>query len=143
MLAIKHAETVEPPRPTARFVLGGYSDKDRYHIVHDARTVRPESICLLVALGIIFGLELFTADWKQDYIQSKSAVKRDILIRPAELEFNTNELVKIVRPIYGLPDSGEYYADTLAHHLRGHCRFQQATTDQSLWLKYTTHNSWS
>lgn len=54
-LAIKHSQNDEPPRLKARFVLGGRHDDARYHLVHDARTVRPESVRLLIALITIFG----------------------------------------------------------------------------------------
>lgn len=40
----------------------------------------------------------------------------------------------MLRSVYGLPDAGDYWSDTLTNHLREHCLFTQAPTDLSLWL---------
>ena len=135
VLAIKHAQTNMPPRLKARFVIGGHRDKDKNELLHDLRTVRAESIRLVIALATIFGLKLSVADWRQGYIQSKSQLLRKVFVRPKELHLNANELVQVIRPVYGLADAGEYWADTLSRHLREHLRFKQATTDLALWLK--------
>lgn len=50
---------------------------------------------------------------------------------------NADELVQIIRPVYGLADAGNYWADTLTIHLRDHLRFKQATTDLALWFRLT------
>ena len=137
VLAIKHGQRDGPPRLKARFVLGGHMDRARHNLVHDSCTIRPESVRLLIALATILGLSISTADWRQGYIQSKSALLRQVFIRPKEMELDQNELVQVVLPIYGLPDAGEYWYETLNNHLRDHCRFQQATTDLALWFKST------
>lgn len=138
VLAIKHSEKPdESPRLKARFVLGGHVDKDRNRIVHDTRTVRPESTRMLIALATIFGMKISLADWRQGYTQSKSPLLRKVFVRPNELQLNENELVQVLRPVYGLADAGEYWSDTLSNHLREHCKFEQATTDLALWLKTT------
>ncbi len=136
VLAIKHGgNPTDVPILKARFVLGGHRDKERDKLVHDARTVRPESLRLLVALGTILGLNFTVADWKQGYVQSKSELRRKVFIKPQELNLAPDELVRVLRPVYGLPDAGEYWSDTLSNHLREHCQFQQSATDLSLWLR--------
>ncbi len=135
VLAIKHSQTDEPPRLKARFVIGGHKDKDKNLLLHDTRTVRPESIRLIIALATIFGLKLSVADWRQGYVQSKSTLLRKVFIRPKELELKANELVQVLRPVYGLADAGDYWADTLSQHLHQHLSFTQATTDMALWLR--------
>lgn len=40
-----------------------------------------------------------------------------------------------MKPIYGLGDAGEYWADTLANHLNEHCQFKQSSTDLAFWFK--------
>ena len=56
-------------------------------------------------------------------------------MRPKELELRTDELVQVIRPVYSLSDSGEYWAETLSQHLREHLRLLQATTDLALRLR--------
>ncbi len=64
-LAIKHSQTEDPPKLKARFVIGGHKDRDKNPLLQDSRTVRAESVRLLLALSTIFGLTLSVADWRQ------------------------------------------------------------------------------
>lgn len=70
-------------------------------------------------------------------MQSKSELLRKVFIRPKELDLAPNELVKVLRPVYGLADAGEYWSETLSSHLREHFQFRQSVTDLSLWLRTT------
>ena len=136
VLAIKHSQNDdEPPRLKARFVLGGHRDKDKDRLVHDTKTVRTDSFRLLIALGTLLGLRLSLIDWKQGYAQCDSKLLRRVFIRPKELELKMNELVQIMKPVYGLSDAGDYWASTLTNHLQEHCRFKQVATDLALWFK--------
>lgn len=60
---------------------------------------------------------------------------RKFYISPAELNLHPNELDRIMRPIYGLPDAGEYCPDKFSTHLRVHCNYKKATTDVFFWMK--------
>ena len=62
VLAIEHAQTNQPTRLKAHFVIGRHKDKDQNALLHDTRTVRAESVRLVVALAAIFGLKLSVAD---------------------------------------------------------------------------------
>ena len=82
VLAIEHAQRNQPPELKARFVIGGHRDRDKQMLLHDTRTVRAESIRLVLAMATIFGLKLSVADWRQGYVQSKSPLLRKIFVRP-------------------------------------------------------------
>lgn len=139
VLAIKDNQSDNsPPILKAKFVLGGHKDRERHALPHDERTVRPESFRLLIALATTLRLRFLVADWKQGNIQSKSQLLRKIFICPKELNLAQDELVQVLLPVYCLPDSGEYWSDTLANHLREHCQFQRSATDLSFWLRTTT-----
>lgn len=135
VLTIKHPDSTGPPQLKARFVIGGHRDRDRHKQIHDTRTVRPESIRVLVAIATIFGMRLSIFDWLQSYTQSGSNLLRDVFISPSELHLTPQQLVQILLPVYGLTESGEYWGDTLSNHLREHCSFKQSTTDLAFWLK--------
>jgi hypothetical protein len=69
------------------------------------------------------------------YIHAASNLKRDLFIRPDELVLAQDEFLKVVKILYGLNDSGEYWAETLGqHHIRA-LRMSQATADSSLFFK--------
>jgi hypothetical protein len=42
-------------------------------------------------------------------LQSAEPLMRDVYIKPsAELEFSANQVLKLLRPLYGIADSGDY-----------------------------------
>ena len=137
VLAIKHSESSSSPTFKARFVIGGHRDRHKDLVVHNSTTIRPENVRLLLALATILALPISLADWKQGYVQSKSQLLRKVFTKPKELQLAPNELVQVIRPLYGLPDAGEYWNETLSNHLREHCQFQQSTTDFCLWIRTT------
>jgi len=135
VLAIKHNGDGSE-KLKARFVVGGHRDREAAKIVHNSTTLRPTSLRLLIALATILGFDIWSTDMKQGYLQSASDLQRKIFTKPKILDLGKNELLQIVRPLYGLPDSGEYWCETLSHHYRKHLRFYQATSDFALFFRH-------
>ena len=70
-------------------------------------------------LATLLGFEVWSTDVKEAYLQSASDLRRDVFIRPEILELDQKELIQIVKPLYGLADSGDYLNETLCkHHLQ-------------------------
>ncbi len=88
--------------------LNRHRDNERNKLVHDAKKVRTESLRLLIGLGTILSLDISIADWKQGNVHSKSALLRKVFMKPREIQLSRDELVQVLRPVNGLPDSGEY-----------------------------------
>ena len=118
----------------ARFVLGGHRDKEKSSLVHNATNLRASSIRMLVALATAFGFDIWSTDINQAYLQSASELKRDVFIKPNMLELGTDELIQIVKPLYGLPESEDYWGETLTRHHLDQLRMQQAEEDFSLFF---------
>jgi hypothetical protein len=134
VLAIKNGGT-DQEILKARFVLGGHKDRDKMNLVHNATTLKQSSVRLLLALSAVLGFELWTMDVRQAYLQAASNLKRDVFIRPHELELSQDELLQVIKPLYGLSDSGDYWSETLVkHHLRA-LHMSQATADFSLFFR--------
>jgi hypothetical protein len=51
-------------------------------------------------------------DVRQAYLQAASDLKRYIFIRPDVLELTQDELLQVIKPLYGLSDSGDYWVET-------------------------------
>lgn len=73
---------------------------------------------LLGEIAAIFGFRMFPIDLNQTYLQSAENRKGDTFIKhPKELNLNPNELIKLLKPLYGLSKSGNYWGRALRSHL--------------------------
>ena len=69
---------------------------------------------MLVGIASIFGFRLFSSDVIQSYIQSAEELNRDIFLNPPkEFCLRPEQLIKLVKPLYGLTESGDYWGRTL------------------------------
>eukprot|EP00171_Calliarthron_tuberculosum_P009450 IDg9450t1 len=98
----------------ARFVVQGYRDKMKTSLVHDISTARHHSIRMLIGLAAIFGFRLFSTDVTQAYLQSAENLMGDVFIKaPKEFELQGDQILKLMKPLYRLPDSGDYWGKTM------------------------------
>lgn len=119
----------------ARFVLGGHIDKEKRNVVHSATTLKQSSIRIILALATIFGFDLWSTDINQAYLQSASNLRREIFVRPDVLELDKDQLLQVVKPLYGLSDAGDYWGETLTEQHLKELNMEQATGDFSLFFK--------
>lgn len=134
VLAIKHSENGDT-KLKARFVLGGHRDKEKHSFVHNSVNVKQSSVRILVALATILGFDLWSMDVKQAYLQSASNLRRDVYVRPDEMNLSPNELLQIIKPLYGLSDSGDYWCETFSRFHIHDLRMEQSTGDFALFFK--------
>ena len=109
---VKHQGTPDAMEKT-RLVVQGYGDRNHGLLTH-APTVQRASQRLALCLETIFalpnGLKMWIRDVTQAYIQSDSNVDRDIFIRaPKELELPPGKILKVLRPLYGLPEAALHW----------------------------------
>ena len=120
----------------ARYVVQGYKDHLKQSLVHDATTAGNYSVRMLVGLASLFGFRLYSTDVTKAYLQSAESLMRDVYIQPSkEFELGPNQMLKLLKPLYGLADSGDYCGRTLRHHLESTIGMQSATTDGALFFK--------
>ena len=102
----------------ARFVIGGHRDRLKNFMVHSSQTLQPSSIRLLLALASIFGFQVWTSDVTQAYLQSAIPLSRDLFLdsKVPELELSPDQCMQILRPLYGLTESGDLWFQTLQQH---------------------------
>jgi len=116
VITIKDVET-DNPRFKARFVAHGNKDSEKHQLVHSTTTVRPSSVRLLIALAAILGFDIWSEDISQAYLQSASELLRDVYMKPnRQLDIPAGHILKLLRPLYGLADSGDYWHATFAKH---------------------------
>jgi hypothetical protein len=82
--------------------------------------VQQRKLRLVFALAGIMGCNVWTQDVTQAYFQSAGILAREVYVdKPAsELELNADQPLKLLRPFYGLADSGYLWFRELANHHR-------------------------
>ena len=135
VLTIKNANT-DHEIYKARYVVQGHRDKDKDFIVHESKTLRQSSKKLILALAAIFGFRVWTHDVKQAYLQSFQNLMRRVYLKPSkEFELSSDQLVQLLKPLYGLADSGDYWNRTMNLHLQDDLGMKSTTGDISLFVK--------
>ncbi len=111
VLTIKHAVDA-CVRYKARFVLGGHRDREKDFAVHKTVNLKQPSLRMILALATILSLDVWSQAVKKAYLQSGADLQRKIFIRPNDMNLSRNELIQIVKPLYGLTESGDFLCET-------------------------------
>ena len=85
-----------------------------------APTIQRMSQRLILALYANTEYELYLRDITQAYTQSTTLLNREIYIRaPQELGIDKDSVLKVIRPLYGIPEAGAHWFGTYhTHHLK-------------------------
>lgn len=136
VLTIKDAET-DKPIFKAIYVVQGHRDKEKNFLVHDAQTMRQSSIRMVIALAAVFEFPIWSHDVSQAYLQSADELMRDVYIKPSqEFELGPYHLLKLLKPLYGLSDSGDYWHVTFAKHIQQDLGMVKMIGDMSAFYKH-------
>jgi Reverse transcriptase (RNA-dependent DNA polymerase) len=120
----------------ARFVVQGHRDKQKTSMVHQNTTAKQQSTRLLTGLAAIFGFRICTHDVQQAYLQSAESLIRDVYLKPpAVLNLRGDQVLKLLRPLYGLCDAGDYWARTILDHLTKDLNLTQSIGDSGLFFR--------
>lgn len=118
VLAIKNVNTDEEVYK-ARFVVQGHTDIEKNILVHNSTNLRQGSIRVLVAIVAVFGFRIWSQDVSQAYLQSAEKLMHDVYVKPTkEFHLSDTHLLKLLKPLYGLADSGDYWHATFSKHLQ-------------------------
>lgn len=130
VLSIKQPNT-EEELYKARFIVQGHKDKEKGFIIHISKTVRHKNIKILLTLAATYKLKVKGQDVKQAYIQAHD-LARDVYVIPDQ-RFNlaSNIVLKLLKPLYGLTESGDSWFDKFTSFLKGKLGLQSTATDLS------------
>lgn len=135
LLTIKHKDT-DKEMFKARFVVQGHLDREKAFLVHASTTASQQAIRLLVSLATIFGFRLWSEDMTLAYIQGAERILRKVYLKgKPEFQLAPNQLLEILRPLYGLADSGDYWHATFLRHLKQDLEMRPSACDLSLFFK--------
>jgi hypothetical protein len=123
----------------SRLVVQAYNDKGKDAILTQSPTVQRASQRVVLALAMTLKdnknnpLSLYLRDISQAYVQSRTPLIRDIFARPPpELGLDKGTILKIVRPLYGVPEAGNHWFGTYHRYHREQLQMRQSTYDPCL-----------
>eukprot|EP00173_Palmaria_palmata_P003801 Plantae.Rhodophyta-Palmaria_palmata.ctg414.p1 GENE.Plantae.Rhodophyta-Palmaria_palmata.ctg414~~Plantae.Rhodophyta-Palmaria_palmata.ctg414.p1 ORF type:complete len:240 (+),score=24.17 Plantae.Rhodophyta-Palmaria_palmata.ctg414:3659-4378(+) len=135
VLVIKNKDTDEEVYK-ARWVVQGFRDPMKQFLVHNSSNLRQEPARLLLSMASILRFRVWTVDISQAYLQSASENMRDIFLEPPkEMELSSDELLKLMLPLYGLADSGDRWHPTLYHRHFSDLRMEKLDTEPSFYFR--------
>lgn len=136
VLAIKDAGT-DKEVWKARYIVQGHRDLERDVLVRRSTTLQQRGVRLIMAMAAIHGFKLWTTDVAQAYLQSQGQLGREIFIdNPAkEFELTADQALQLLRPLYGLSESGDHWYEELDKHHREDLQMKTLDSDHSLYYK--------
>jgi hypothetical protein len=127
----------------SRLVVQAYKDTEKDIVLTQSPTIQRVSQRLILALtGILHNdnLSLYLQDITQAYTQSKTQLNRDLFVRPpTELKLTGGSILRVVKPLYGVPEAGNHWYNTYHSHHIQKLHMNQSTYDPC--LLYTTSNT--
>ena len=114
----------------SRLIVQAYNDEGKLSILTQAPTIQRMSQRLILALCASTQHELYLRDITQAYTQSATLLNREIYVRaPQELGIEKNLVLKIIRPLYGIPEVGAHWFGTYHVHHTKNLLMTQSTYD--------------
>ena len=134
VLSLKSTEDGEE-RFMARYVVGGHRDRHKSFMVHTSQTLQLASIRLMLAFASIFDFDVWISDVRQAYLQSEEPLSKAIYIdRPCpEFSLNPDQCLQLLKPLYGLCESGDLWHATLDRHHRKDLGMKPLDSDPALY----------
>ena len=137
VLAIKSDEGKEE-RCRARYVAGGHLDIIKDYLVHGAQSIQCVSVRIILVIARIKGFRIWVVDVMLAYLQSdKPLIWKIFITNPApEFELSPEECLELLKPIYGLADSGGEWHRTLDDHVQIDLKITPTIIDPFLYCQF-------
>lgn len=135
VLTIKSTDDKEV-KCKALYVIGGHRDRYKDFMVHTSSTLQLQSVRLLLALAAIHGFHVWTSDVRQAYLKAAEPIAREIFIRKpvGEFELEPSQCLQLLKPLYGLCESGDFWHDTLDKQHRDDLGMRPFRSDPALYI---------
>lgn len=99
-------------------------------LIHYANTIPQHSLLIMVNITAICGFIICYQDVSQAYLQATESLKPSVYVKPPiEFHLKENEILKLIKPLYGLTYSGDYWHKNINQHLRNELDMKPKTGD--------------
>ncbi|EED13533.1 conserved hypothetical protein [Talaromyces stipitatus ATCC 10500] len=120
----------------SRLVVQAYNDEGKDFILTESPTIQRCSQRLILCLtACMVTHSLWLRDVVQAYIHSQTYLNRDIFVRPPlelAILLSPGTLLKVVKPLYGIPESGNHWFNTYHSHHTEKLQIETSTYDPCL-----------
>eukprot|EP00171_Calliarthron_tuberculosum_P004960 IDg4960t1 len=117
----------------SRLVVQAFNDKRHGYLTYAPTVQRSSQRSLLSAACSFPYFQVFTRDISQAYTQSDTLVQRDIfVVPPAEFGVDGATLLKVKKPLYGLPEAGVHWFGTYHRHHIQSLKMKDSAHDKCL-----------
>jgi hypothetical protein len=114
----------------SRLVVQAYKDDGKKAVLTQSPTIQRVSQRLILCLALYADLDIHVRDITQAYTQSKSQLARDFYVKPPqELNLPEGMLLKVLLPLYGVPEAGTHWFHTYHNHHIDNLKLQQSSYD--------------
>ncbi|KAL3420591.1 hypothetical protein PVAG01_07036 [Phlyctema vagabunda] len=130
---VKGKDTV--PYEKSRLVVQAHNDIGKAQVLTQSPTIQRASQRLILCLGAILGPEfkLHLRDISQAYIQSTTELNRSFFVKPPrEIDIGPGNVLKVLKPLYGVPEAGTHWFNTYHAHHTKELGLQASTYDPCL-----------
>lgn len=137
--ALNHVGTAKE-KAKGRFVAQCHKNKDQPVVVHNNPTLRQRPTKVIVSASAVLNFRVFSHDVSKSYLQSKDHLSRGIYLQPrlADMDLfgiKEGECLHLLKPLYGICNSGDYWGITVASHIKDDLKMAPLTADPSLYDK--------
>jgi hypothetical protein len=126
----------------SRLVVQAYDDIGKQEVLTQSPTIQRVSqriiLCLTPTMMVKNPrIQLFLRDITQAYVQSTTRLNRPIYIRPPielikQLNLVEDAILQVIKPLYGVPESGNHWFETYHSHHIDALSMKQSTFDHCL-----------
>lgn len=118
----------------SRVCVAAFNDK-RHSLCTAAPTTHRISLRLILCLAAIFEHQISVLDVTQSFTHFETNLQRPVFARPPKHMILRGMAVKVVKPLYGLPESPLHWLFTYLSHRRNNMGTYQLPTDPCLLMK--------
>jgi hypothetical protein len=122
----------------SRLVVQAYNDYEKELVLTQSPTIQRASQRLILALApTLSSTSVYLRDISQAYVQSTTLLNRDFYVRPPKeineiLQLGKNTILKVIKPLYGIPEAGNHWFNTYHRHHTEKLSMTESTFDPCL-----------
>jgi hypothetical protein len=122
----------------SRLVVQAYNDEEKKLVLTQSPTIQRVSQRLILCIATMKpDIRLYLRDISQAYVQSTTNLNREFYVRPpreleTELGIDKDCVLKVLKPLYGVPEAGNHWFKTYHSHHVQQLHMDQSTYDPCL-----------